>query len=111
MRARLAVAVDKRSNGRLKIELYPNSSLASSADSVAGLNSGTVDLTTQDLPILQPLFPQLQALTLPFIFKNLDSMLRVVDGPIGNELFEEFSAKGHTRFRLELFRVSASSRP
>jgi TRAP-type transport system periplasmic protein len=91
---RWASAVGRRSNGRLKIEVYPDSQLAKEPGAIEGLNTGFVDLTIGASVFLEPLFPQLQALTLPFMFKDAATAFRVVDGPIGNEYFSQFEAKG-----------------
>src|SRR5581483_3316442 len=45
--AQMASAVNRRSEGRLKIEIFPSSQLAKQQESVTGLVSGSVDLTMQ----------------------------------------------------------------
>jgi TRAP-type transport system periplasmic protein len=92
--AQWAEAVGRRSNGRLKIEVYPNSQLAKEQESIDGLQTGLVDLTFQNSTFLEPLFPKVQAFGLPFMLRNAAAALRVVDGPIGNEIFADFKAKG-----------------
>jgi TRAP-type transport system periplasmic protein len=94
--AQWAVSVARRSNGRLKIELYPNSQLASEQATVESLLSGVIDLTYQATAALVPIVPRLQVLELPFIFKNAEAAFRVLDGPIGDELFADLDAKGLT---------------
>jgi tripartite ATP-independent transporter DctP family solute receptor len=92
--ARWAAAVDRRSNGRLKIELYPNGQLANEQASIQGLTTGVVDLRFGATVFLESLIPQLSVFTLPFMFKDTDAVFRVVDGPIGNEIFSRLESKG-----------------
>ena len=94
--ARWGAAVARRSGGRLNIELYPNAQLAKERESIAGLTTGVVDLTLQSSVFLETLFPQLQVLTLPFMFKNVAGALRVIDGPIGADFNAQFESKGIT---------------
>ena len=91
---RFAKAVERRSNGRLKIELYPNGSLANQTESINGLTTGLVDITLQASVFFEQLFPRLQALDLPFLFKDAATTRRVVDGSIGDELLADMDAKG-----------------
>jgi TRAP-type transport system periplasmic protein len=92
--ARWAVAVARRSNGALKIELFPNSQLASQPATIQGLTTGVIDLTFGATVYLEPLVPELKVFTLPFIFRNAASVFRVVDGPIGDEFFAKLETKG-----------------
>ena len=89
-----AAAVNRRSNGQLKIEVYPSGQLAKEQESIDGLVNGTLDLAVQQTGFLVPLVPRIQVLELPFLFKNLAAGFRVLDGPIGNEFFADLEAKG-----------------
>ena len=92
--AQWAQAVMRRANGRLKIEIYPNAQLVKEREAATGLVSGIVDLVVQASIFLEPLFPRIAALSLPFLFKDSASAYRIADGPIGEELFADFESKG-----------------
>jgi TRAP-type transport system periplasmic protein len=91
---RFAAAVARRSNGQLKIEVYPSGQLASEQESLEGLTTGTVDLTIQATALMSQLFPQYQVLDAPFLFKNLGVASRILHGPIGEELFALLESRG-----------------
>jgi TRAP-type transport system periplasmic protein len=92
---RLGALVDRRSNGRLKIEVYANSQLAKQGETIQGIQSGVIDLALGEASVFfEPAFPQLQVLTLPFMFKDAPTAFRVLDGPVGTELSTEFGKKG-----------------
>jgi TRAP-type transport system periplasmic protein len=93
---RFAAAVNRRSNGQLKVEIYPNNQLANQQGTVDGLTSGVVDLAIIQASVMFSLVPRFQIFDLPFLFKNLESGFRVLDGPIGNELFADMDSKGIT---------------
>ena len=94
MMQRLAGMVEQRSGGRLKFEIYPNGQLAKQQASIDGLQTGVVDFTLQTSAFLEPLFPRVQAIDLPFLFKTRAAAERMLDGPIGQQLFEEMKTRG-----------------
>jgi tripartite ATP-independent transporter DctP family solute receptor len=91
---RFAGAVQRRTNGQLKIEVYPNGQLAKEAEGIDGLASGVIDLAVQAATYLEPRVPRWQVLDLPFLFKDLAAAHRVLDGPIGAEFFADLETKG-----------------
>jgi TRAP-type transport system periplasmic protein len=90
----LAAAVARRSNGQMKIDVYPNGQLIKELDVINGLASGVVDLAFESAAQMVPLFPRCEVISMPFLFRSLEAAYRVVDGPIGNEFLTDFESKG-----------------
>jgi TRAP-type transport system periplasmic protein len=91
---RFAASVGRRSKGQLTIDVYPSAQLAKEQESIDAIRTGVLDFTMQAGAFLIPLAPQHQVLALPFIFKDLAAGYRVLDGPIGTELFAALEPKG-----------------
>jgi TRAP-type transport system periplasmic protein len=91
---RLAAAVNRRSDGQLKIEVYPNGQLATQQASIDAMTTGVLDLAMESTAVLAPLFPRYQVFDMPFLFRDLAACYRVLDGRIGDELFAELEPKG-----------------
>jgi TRAP-type transport system periplasmic protein len=91
---RFAAAVEQRSNGQLKIEVYPNGQLISQSAVNDALINGVLDFATEPTAVLISMLPQYQVLDMPFLFKNIASAARILDGPIGEELFAALLPKG-----------------
>jgi TRAP-type transport system periplasmic protein len=89
-----ASAVAHRSNGQVKVEVYPNSQLGSQAEMIDALRSGVVDFTIESSSFLVPLTPRVQVFDVPFLFRNPAAGYRVIDGPVGEELLAELEPKG-----------------
>ena len=89
----MAAAVERRSNGQLKIEVYPNGQLTRQGGTIEGLASGVIDLAVENVSFLESIVPQYQIFDLPFLFKDLESGYRALDGPIGVELFSYLEPK------------------
>ena len=91
---RWAAAVQRRSNGRLAIEVFPNNQLERELASIDALRNGTYDLTIQASTILSNSFPHVRVFDLPFLFRNIGAAYRLFDSQIGEELFAEMAQQG-----------------
>jgi TRAP-type transport system periplasmic protein len=91
---RFASAVARRSNGQLKIEVYPIGQLAKEQESIDGLTTGVIDFTIQASGFLVQLFPRYQVFDMPFLFRDSAASSRVLDGSIGNQFFAELESRG-----------------
>jgi tripartite ATP-independent transporter DctP family solute receptor len=90
---RFAAAVGRRSNGQVRIEVYPNGQIANEEASIEGLRNGVVDFALQSTSFLSRLFPRWQVLDLPFLFKDSTAAFRVMDGPIGDQFLADLESK------------------
>ena len=90
-----ARAAGERSQGRIKVEVYPNNQLAKGeAAHIEGVQLGTIDLTANGSAAIGGAFePAYQALDLPFLFSTREQVWRVMDGPIGQELLKKMEPK------------------
>jgi TRAP-type transport system periplasmic protein len=86
----------ERSNGRLKIEVYPSGQLGRGENALMeGLLFGAVDITLSGSAPIGGIFePAFQALDLPFLWTSREQVWKVMDGPVGQELFKKLEAKG-----------------
>lgn len=91
---RLAKLVKERSNGRLEIQVFPNRQLGEERVMVEGLQLGTVDITVVSTGPLGGFVPMINVVDLPFLFNDAVHAYSVLDGPIGQELLDKFSAIG-----------------
>jgi len=89
-----AKKVEEKSNGQIKIEIYPSAQLGNDRELAEGLQMGTVDMSVSDTSTITGFFPRLQIFSLPFLFKDAEHAYKVLDGPIGEEVLKDFEAKG-----------------
>ena len=79
---------EERSKGRLKVEIYPNSSLYKDKEELEALQLGAVQMLAPSLSKFGPLgVKQFEIFDLPYIFPDDDAFQRVTRGPIGQQLF------------------------
>lgn len=88
-----AAEIIKRTNGRYKIEQYPNSALGGEVEMLKGVQLGTIDLAFITGAPLPNFVPDVGVFNIPFIFRDLAHAHAVLDGPIGQSYLEKFHEK------------------
>lgn len=79
MKDRLATASD----GRLDLQLFFNSQLGQETETIEMTQTGTIEMLFISCAPMTQFVPELNALTMPFIFRDSVHQYRVVDGPVG----------------------------
>ena len=75
---------EKATKGRVKIELYPNSTLYKDKEELEALQLGAVQMLAPSLAKFGPLgVKEFEVFDLPYIFPTKDVLYRVTEGPIG----------------------------
>ncbi len=86
---------EKATSGRVKVELYPNSTLYKDKEEMEALQLGAVQMLAPSLAKFGPLgVKEFEVFDLPYIFPNKDVLYRVTEGPVGKELFRKLEPKG-----------------
>jgi len=86
--------VERRTNGRYKVQTFYSSALGAERESVEGVQLGTLDLTLTSTGPLPNFVPDVAILDIPFLFRDYAHARAVLDGPIGQELLGKLPAKG-----------------
>lgn len=89
---KFAEDVNKKSNGRIEVKVYPNESLGKEMDLIQGIQSGTVDMTITG-ESLQNWAPKAALLAAPYAIRDSEHLKKVVEGPIGEEIKKEIIEK------------------
>jgi C4-dicarboxylate-binding protein DctP len=86
---------EKATKGRVKIELYPNSTLYKDKEELEALQLGAVQMLAPSLAKFGPLgVKEFEVFDLPYIFPTKDVLYRVTEGPIGKDLMKKLEPKG-----------------
>lgn len=81
--------------GRVKIEVFPNSQLYKDKEELEALQLGAVHMLAPSLAKFGPLgVQQFELFDLPMLFRNSDDLRKVTDGDVGKELLGMLNAKG-----------------
>jgi C4-dicarboxylate-binding protein DctP len=88
---------EERTKGRVKVEVYPNSSLFKDGEEMEALQLGSVQMLAPSLAKFGPLgVREFEVFDLPYIFDNFDELHKVTGGTVGAQLFKKLEAKGVT---------------
>ncbi len=87
--------VEERSNGDIKVNIFPQAQLGNERDSIEGVRMGTINMTTIAAAGALPRFvPEMSVLTVPYVLKSRAQAYAVLDGPFGEKLNSIIAAKG-----------------
>lgn len=87
---------EERLPGRVKVEVYPNSSLFGDGKEMEALLLNDVQLLAPSLAKFEHYTKQLQIYDLPFLFDNMQAVDRFQTSDIGKELLKSMESKGIT---------------
>ena len=86
---------EKATQGRVKIELYPNSSLYKDKEELEALQLGAVQMLAPSLAKFGPLgIKEFEVFDVPYIFPSKEVLYSVTQGPIGRDLLKKLEPKG-----------------
>ena len=86
---------ESRTQGRVKVEVYPNSQLFKDGEEMQMLQLGNVQMLAPSVSKFGPLgVREFEIFDLPYLFDNYDELHKVTAGPIGQVLFRKLESKG-----------------
>ena len=88
--------VEERLGGRVRVEVYPNSSLYGDANELEALLKGEVQMLAPSLAKFSQYTRQLQVFDLPFLFDDLDAVNRFQKGAKGRQLLSSMAQQNIT---------------
>ncbi|NWF92101.1 MAG: TRAP transporter substrate-binding protein [Syntrophaceae bacterium] len=84
--------VKERSNGRIVIEIYHSKQLGEERAVIEQVQLGAVEMTRVSVSAASAYVRDLDALQLPYLYRNSDHMWKVLNGPIGAEILKKLEA-------------------
>ncbi|WP_138472220.1 TRAP transporter substrate-binding protein [Poseidonocella sp. HB161398] len=78
----------ERTDGRMGIQIFPNSQLGGEREQIESIQLGNLDMAFVSTAPVASFDQDFFALDLPFVFKDRDSVFRVLDGEIGQGLLD-----------------------
>lgn len=86
--------VARLTNNQLQVDVFPAMQLGGAKENVDAVRSGTLALTWVGAAFLSRIAPELEAVSLPFVFRNRETAFRVIDGPVGAAIDKKLQDKG-----------------
>lgn len=89
---RMGTKLEKATNGRISIQMYPSMQLGGEKEMIEQAQVGALQIARISVGAMGPVVDEVNVFNLPFVFRDEQHMRHVIDGPIGNELLERMSA-------------------
>src|SRR5664279_5488952 len=88
---------EKYTNGKVKVEVYPNSTLYKDKEELEALQLGAVQMLAPSNSKFGPIgIREFEVFDLPYILPDLATLRKVTDGPLGAKLLKLLEPKGMT---------------
>jgi C4-dicarboxylate-binding protein DctP len=111
---RFKALAEKNTNGRVKVEVYPNSQLYKDKEELEALQLGAVQMLAPSLAKFGPLgAKEFEVFDLPYIFPSKQALYKVTEGPVGKSLMAKLEPKGiiGLAFWDNGFKVMSANKP
>ncbi len=86
--------LSKKTNGRLGIKIYPGRQLGEEKDTIEQTIAGAIDINRINLAPLNGIVPETAIPALPYMFRSIEHMHKVMDGEIGDRILKSLEAHG-----------------
>lgn len=91
---KFAELVEEKTDGKIKVVVYPSAQLGGEYEYVQGLQLGTIDVCITAIASFAGITPKLEILSLPFLFRNYDHFDSFRNSEVGEELASLMSPHG-----------------
>ena len=86
--------LDTWTGGRLTIKIFHSMQLGGEKEALEQVQLGALEMTRVSVGVVGPIVEEFNAFNLPYFFRSVDHMHKVVDGEIGTGLLNKLEAGG-----------------
>src|SRR6266403_3926445 len=86
--------IAERSGGRDQIRVFHSRQLGEEKETIEQTRAGAIDLNRTNGALIGNFVPAMNVLAMPFLFRSIEHLQKVLDGPIGNEILDSFEPFG-----------------
>ena len=94
---RMGKKLEKETNGRISIQMYPLMQLGGEKEMIEQAQVGALQIARISVGAMGPVVDDLNVFNMPFVFRDEAHMRKVIDGPIGQDLLERVNTSPNTR--------------
>jgi tripartite ATP-independent transporter DctP family solute receptor len=86
--------IAETSGGRHQIRVFHSRQLGEEKETIEQTRAGAIDLNRTNVALIGTFVPAMNVLAMPFLFRSIEHLQKVLDGPIGNEILGSFEPYG-----------------
>jgi tripartite ATP-independent transporter DctP family solute receptor len=83
--------LSEATDGRLSVQVYPSMQLGGEKEFLEQAQVGALAMARVSVGVMGPIIPELNVFNLPYVFRDVDHMHKVIDGEIGAELLQKIT--------------------
>ena len=87
--------LDAATKGKIKFQMFPGSVLGGEKEMIEQTQVGAIQILRTSLGPIGTVTPEVNVFNMPFVFRDIEHMRAVIDGPIGQELLDKVSASAN----------------
>ena len=86
--------IAERTDGRHEVRVFHSRQLGEEKETIEQTRVGAIDLNRTNVALIGNFVPAMNVLAMPFLFRSVEHLQKVLDGPIGNEILNSFEPYG-----------------
>ncbi|WP_171257867.1 TRAP transporter substrate-binding protein DctP, partial [Acinetobacter baumannii] len=90
----MGALIAERTGGRHEIKVFHSRQLGEEKETIEQTRAGAIDLTRTNVALIGNFVPAMNVLAMPFLFRSIEHMQKVLDGRIGKEILGSFEPYG-----------------
>lgn len=90
----MGALIAERTGGRDEIKVFHSRQLGEEKETIEQTRVGAIDLNRTNVALIGNFVPAMNVLAMPFLFRSIEHMQKVLDGPIGREILGSFEPYG-----------------
>src|SRR5687768_13517475 len=87
----LGKKLEEATDGRLSVQVYPSMQLGGEKEFLEQAQVGALAMARVSVGVMGPIVPELNVFNLPYVFRDVEHMHKVIDGEIGDELLQKIT--------------------
>ncbi len=91
----MSEAIAKKTGGKHTIMVFTGNQLGGEKDTIEQTRIGALDLVRINVAPMNNICPETMIPTMPFLFRSVDHMRKVLDGPIGDQILKACETQGY----------------
>ncbi|OGB19641.1 MAG: C4-dicarboxylate ABC transporter [Burkholderiales bacterium RIFCSPLOWO2_12_67_14] len=84
--------LEAATQGRIKVQMFPGAVLGQEKEAVEQVQLGAIQMARISLGVIGPVVPEVDVFNMPFVFRDVAHMRKVIDGAVGDELLAKVTA-------------------
>ncbi|MGQ3356249.1 MAG: TRAP transporter substrate-binding protein [Phreatobacter sp.] len=90
----MGTLIAERTGGRHRLRIFHSRQLGEEKETIEQTRIGAIDINRTNVAPLASFIPEANILALPFLFRSVDHLHAVLDGPVGDDILASFERYG-----------------